>query len=91
MRETTGDKQLTIRTRRIDNAVSIAVEDRGKGVPEDRLDQLFTPFFTDKKNGLGLGLSISRTVVEEHGGQLNYSRGNEGGSRFTVTLPVNRQ
>jgi two-component system sensor kinase FixL len=70
--------------------VRITVRDRGHGLKLDKIDKLFMPFFTTKPQGLGLGLSISRTIVNAHGGRLwgENNQGNQGkGASFHVTLP----
>lgn len=69
-------------------AVVISVSDSGPGIPEDRLTKLFEPFFTSKKEGLGMGLSISRTIVEAHQGRL-WAENNPGsGATFHIELPA---
>jgi C4-dicarboxylate-specific signal transduction histidine kinase len=82
-------RQLCIQTRAPRNGVvEIAVCDRGRGVPAETLEHVFDPFFTTKPQGLGMGLSISRTIVEAHGGRLWASSGAEDGTVFRFTLPV---
>jgi two-component system sensor kinase FixL len=71
--------------------VEISVSDSGCGIPADKLAQVFDPFFTTKPNGMGMGLSISRTIVEAHGGQLWAENGNEGGASFRFTLPIKEE
>jgi two-component system sensor kinase FixL len=69
-------------------SVRVTVRDRGPGLAADILDRLFMPFFTSKRDGLGLGLSISRSIVEMHGGRI-WAEGNpEGGAAFYFTLPT---
>ena len=67
--------------------VSIEVTDRGSGVPQDAMDRLFEPFYTTKENGLGLGLSISRSIVASHGGRLWARNNSDRGATFVVELP----
>jgi signal transduction histidine kinase len=67
--------------------VEIAVRDSGIGVPDPPTD-VFAPFFSTKPNGLGMGLSISRSIVEAHGGRLSVARNAGHGSTFRFTLPV---
>jgi PAS domain S-box-containing protein len=69
-------------------AVEIALSDRGVGVPEELCDGQFTPFFTTKRDGMGLGLSICRSIVEFHDGRLTANRNPHGGSTFRFTLPM---
>jgi PAS domain S-box-containing protein len=70
--------------------VEVAVLDSGVGVAEEDLERLFEPFFSTKANGLGMGLSICRSIVESHEGQLVAARKESGGMRFSFTLPVDR-
>lgn len=68
--------------------LGLAVIDRGHGLAPEQLDKIFKPFFTSKPQGLGLGLSISRTLVEMHGGRLWAENNLDRGATFHVTLPV---
>jgi len=68
--------------------VEIAVSDNGLGIPADRLERVFGSFFTTKPTGMGMGLSISRTLVETHGGRLWAENLDDGGARFRFTLQV---
>ncbi len=84
---------LDIRVRRAaSNAHSgwleFSVADCGSGISEETARQLFTPFFTTRSEGMGLGLSLCRTVVEQHGGFLGYGPHTPRGTVFTFTLPV---
>ncbi len=66
----------------------VSVEDTGSGISDDVMDSIFDVFYTTKKNGTGMGLSISRNIVEAHSGEL-VARNNEGsGATFVVKLPV---
>ena len=71
-----------------EGVVALFVEDTGPGVAADQLPALFTPFFSTKKDGIGIGLSISRSIVEAHGGRIDAAPGAAGGLRFTFTLPL---
>ena len=68
--------------------VVFAVEDQGSGIPAEVAQQLFTPFFTTKHEGMGLGLSMCRTVLEQHGGELRHQANVPRGTVFTFSLPV---
>jgi signal transduction histidine kinase len=68
--------------------VRVAVRDRGAGLPSDRIALIFNPFVTSKPDGLGLGLSISRTIIEMHGGRLWAENNTAQGATFYFTLPV---
>ena len=71
--------------------VQLDVSDSGPGISPEKMARIFEPFFTTKSTGTGLGLSLSRTIIEEHGGRLWASAGEEGGSTFHVLLPHRRQ
>ena len=68
--------------------VEFAVMDTGVGISEDVAVQLFTPFFTTREEGMGLGLSLCRTVIEQHGGYLGFKALQPQGTMFHFTLPV---
>jgi PAS domain S-box-containing protein len=82
-------RELDVATARLDaQSIEIAVADRGSGLSDDIVEHLFEPFHTTKSDGMGLGLSICRTIVEAHGGKLRYEPNRGGGAIFRVTLPV---
>jgi len=84
-----GKRQVTIRVSRDTNdAVEVTVSDTGKGLPMENIDIVFQPFFTTKSKGLGIGLSISRSIVEAHGGHLVAELNPDGGALFRFTLPL---
>jgi two-component system, LuxR family, sensor histidine kinase DctS len=74
--------------------VSFSVADAGPGIPADVAARLFTPFYTTRQEGMGLGLSLCRTVIEQHGGALDFGPGTAavegGGTVFRFTLPTPR-
>jgi two-component system sensor histidine kinase DctS len=69
--------------------VTVSVIDQGPGIPAEVGQQLFTPFFTTKPEGMGMGLALCRTVIEQHGGALEFISplGPQGGTEFRFTLP----
>jgi PAS domain S-box-containing protein len=69
-------------------AVEIVVNDTGAGIPADVLGQIFNPFFTTKSHGMGMGLAISRTIIEAHDGQIWAENTPGGGAAFLFTLPI---
>jgi C4-dicarboxylate-specific signal transduction histidine kinase len=71
-----------------ESGVAIAVSDSGPGVPEELREQIFNPFVTSKKDGVGLGLAIVAKIVDDHRGTIRLEPGPEGGARFRVFLPL---
>jgi len=85
-----SERRVAVATKRDSaNDVRITVRDRGTGIPADALDKVFQPFYTSKAEGMGLGLSITRTIVESHGGRIWAENSADGGGAvFNITLPV---
>jgi two-component system, LuxR family, sensor kinase FixL len=84
-----NSREISIRTSRKDaDTIMVAVKDSGCGIPEKDLPKLFTHFFTSKPDGLGMGLSISRSIIEAHGGRLDAENNPGHGATFYFTLPV---
>jgi two-component system sensor kinase FixL len=82
-----GTREVTLDARRNEaGMVEIAVRDSGHGVPPEKLEKLFEAFFTTKPNGMGMGLSISRTIVEAHGGHIWVENNADRGATFRFTL-----
>jgi PAS domain S-box-containing protein len=83
------ERRVTV-TASLDQAqsVEISVSDTGTGIPADKLAHVFDPFFTTKPNGMGMGLPISRTIVEAHGGRFWAENNSSGGATFRFTLPI---
>ena len=85
-----GARTLTIRSQvRAPDEVVIAVEDSGPGIDAKHIDRVFDPFFTTKPSGMGMGLSICRSIIEAHQGRLSASPGLAHGAVFEVALPTN--
>jgi len=68
--------------------VEFSIWDNGPGIPNDRIGQVFKPFYTTKPGGIGLGLSIARTIVETYGGKIWADNAPEGGAIFRFVLPL---
>jgi two-component system sensor histidine kinase DctS len=85
-----AERVLTLRVRQMASGwATFAVIDNGPGIGPEVSERLFTPFFTTKAEGMGLGLSLCRTVIEQHGGKLEFGPGPRGtGTEFRFTLPV---
>jgi two-component system sensor kinase FixL len=84
-----GEREVRVRLER-DGAhmVKVAVRDRGTGLGTDKLDKIFQPFYTTKRDGLGMGLSISRSIIDVHGGRLWAENNPKQGATFYFTVPV---
>jgi len=83
-----GERVLVIATSAENGVARIAVHDRGTGIPADSLESMFEPFVTSKKNGLGLGLAICRSIVRSHGGNMWASNNPDRGATIVVSLPI---
>jgi two-component system sensor kinase FixL len=82
-------RQLIVRTTRLDEGeLMVEVSDTGPGIAEDIASRLFQPFVTSKAGGMGIGLSISRRIIQSHGGDLTYRKNEDGGATFNFTLPI---
>jgi two-component system sensor kinase FixL len=86
--ETSPVRELTLGTAVWDSMVAVSVADTGSGIPPSIEAQLFQPFVTTKREGMGIGLSVCRAIVEAHGGRLWVEPNPGGGSVFRFTLPV---
>jgi signal transduction histidine kinase len=87
-----GERWVLARTVQTEGGgVQLTVEDSGKGIPESNLARVFEPFFSTKREGLGMGLSISRSIVQTHGGQIWAESRAGGGAIFHCLLPVAQQ
>lgn len=73
------------------NTIKVTISDTGTGIPADSLKQLFYPFFTTKIDGMGLGLSISKSIIESHEGKLWITSNKDPGSTFHFTLPIHTE
>lgn len=87
-----SQRDLAVRTAREGPAsVSLAVQDSGRGIAADQADRIFDPFHTSKQSGLGMGLTISRSIIESHGGRIWVASAPGRGAVFTFTLPVAKE
>ncbi len=82
------DRGVIVRSRQLDSEVLVTVSDRGPGIPAEEMDRLFEPFRSTKPGGLGMGLSISRSIVASHGGRMWAENNNGCGATFGFALPV---
>ncbi len=88
MKESTRRRELTIKSEVDDRQLLISVRDTGLGVPPDQTEHVFDAFFTTKQDGTGMGLPISRSIIESHGGRLWATGNGEPGATFHFTLPT---
>ena len=87
-----ADRQLVVRTELSNGAgVRFSVSDHGTGIDPEKVEQVFEPFFSTKAHGLGLGLSVCRTIISAHNGELWAANNREGGASFYFTLPVHAE
>jgi PAS domain S-box-containing protein len=88
MKTEANPRELTIKSEIADAQLVVSVSDVGIGLPPDIVDRIFDPFFTTKAQGTGMGLPISRSIVESHGGRLWATANSRNGATFRFTLPV---
>jgi len=89
MKDVDGTRELTINSRSADSEqVMVSVSDTGVGLPSQQADQIFNAFFSTKAHGTGMGLRISRSIVESHGGRLWAADNSPRGASFHLTLPT---
>jgi C4-dicarboxylate-specific signal transduction histidine kinase len=89
MKDVAGTRELAILSQRAENErVMISVSDTGVGLPPQQADRIFDPFFTTKHHGIGMGLSISRSIVDAHDGRLWATGNSPRGASFHLILPA---
>jgi signal transduction histidine kinase len=89
MKDVDGTGELAIKSQRAEiEHIQVSVSDTGVGLPAQQADQIFNAFFTTKIQGTGMGLSISRSIVESHGGRLWASANSPRGASFYISLPT---
>jgi signal transduction histidine kinase len=71
-----------------DRNVDIAITDSGEGIPPENIEKIFDPFVTTKEMGMGIGLAISKKIIEDHGGKIKVKSQLSTGTTFTISLPV---
>ncbi|HVH99957.1 MAG TPA: ATP-binding protein [Enhygromyxa sp.] len=82
------DERVVVEVRQVERACVFEVRDRGPGVPADQREKIFQPFHTTRTRGTGLGLAVSRRIVELHGGTVEVEQNPGGGALFRVTIPM---
>jgi two-component system sensor kinase FixL len=83
-----SERQLHIASKSENDTVQVSVTDRGRGIPEGKREQVFDRFFTTKKEGMGLGLSICRTIINAHRGKIWATNNSDRGATFHFSLPI---
>jgi signal transduction histidine kinase len=86
-----AERRINVSTARDGNFACLSVSDSGPGIPVDQIKKVFDPFFTTKGEGMGMGLSIARTIVEAHDGHLSAQNDAGRGATFRITLPLTKQ
>jgi hypothetical protein len=82
------DRALKIILRKQDEMLAVSIIDRGTGISDEQMEQLFKPFYTTKGSGMGMGLNICRSIIEHHQGRLWVEANPAGGTIFRFTLPL---
>jgi signal transduction histidine kinase len=83
-----GDQRtIVVRTHGVNEGVFVAVSDFGKGIPKEQIDKIFEPFYTTKREGMGMGLSIARSIIEAHSGEIWAENNVDCGATFFFSLP----
>jgi signal transduction histidine kinase len=89
MKNTPAENRIIrIRTSRVEEFGELSVSDRGPGIPEEKLKEVFEPFYTSKAEGMGMGLSIARTIIEAHQGLIWAKNRVHGGASFRIRVPL---
>ncbi|MDO9516220.1 MAG: ATP-binding protein [Syntrophales bacterium] len=83
--------KVTIRANNADDTLIIAIEDTGMGIPAEMISKIFDPFFTTKQDGLGIGLALTKSVVEQHRGRIEFTSTEGKGSIITLFLPLEKE
>jgi len=83
-----GKRKIILRTEVTDHGIQVAVRDFGPGIDPAKLDDIWQSFFTTKSTGMGMGLSVSRSIIEAHGGRISAENHPDGGAIFLIQIPT---
>ena len=83
-----GEGEMMVRSAEVGEDVQIEIIDTGAGIPSDKLERIFDPYFTSKRTGTGLGLATTKRIIEDHGGDIHCDSEPGKGTRFDIRLPV---
>jgi signal transduction histidine kinase len=86
-----GEGKVLVRTRVADDSATVEVSDNGSGIDPEALATIFEPFYTTKLSGIGMGLSICRTIIENHRGKIRAENRDGGGAKFTISIPLENE
>ena len=81
-------RRIILRTQATDHGIQVAVRDFGPGIDPTKLDDIWQTFFTTKSTGLGMGLRVSRSIIQAHGGRISAENNADGGAMFTFEIPA---
>ncbi len=88
--EAMPEGKITILSRQEDDYIKVSIVDRGAGISTETVEKIFEPFFTTKKRGTGLGLAVCRKIIEDHTGELSVESEDGKGTKFTISLPIEK-
>ncbi|MFC2008029.1 nitrogen regulation protein NR(II), partial [Chloroflexota bacterium] len=83
-----GGGKLIIDSRQQNDFIELDITDTGEGIPAENMNKIFDPLYTMKAKGIGLGLAVCKTIIERHAGHIEAKSGKDGGTTFTIKLPL---
>ena len=83
-----ANPQINLQLHKQDQSIILSIQDNGRGISADEKEKIFTPHFTTKSKGSGIGLSIVKQIIENHGGQISFVSSPDSGTIFKIVLPT---
>jgi signal transduction histidine kinase len=90
MKDIPDERRVSVCTLQRDDEVVVSVTDRGPGIPSEQIPRLFDRFFSTKPEGMGMGLAISRSLIEQHGGRIWVENASDRGAIFRFSIPLDK-